>query len=267
MKLTHTKPTSISFYTASPTSPASIDDDAGIQQSSHAVLSDESLISTLSSHDAVIVACYSVDPLVHELAALSASPFHSAQRRAAGRSTLVVQGIFEASITTALSLLQLTPARKSTSKEDDHDGNAQKWGIVTTGAFWQDHLTKGVADFLGVEVMHPSTTDGSFRLQNKRFAGVHTTGLNAGDFHKGVSKEVTEQRLKHTTKVCLKAKNTRVIIMGCAGMAGLEGIIREAAKEELGEDFAYGELHVVDAVRAALMQVEQTVKLQRLLRR
>lgn len=214
----------------------------------------------------MIIACYSVDPLVHELAALAATPSHSAQRKAAGRSSLVVQGIFEASIPVALSLLEPNPARKSTSEEEE-DGDSQKWGIVTTGAFWRDHLTKGIAEFLGEEVTHPSTPDGALRLQNKRFAGVHTTGLNAGDFHKGVSKEVIEQRLKDTTKVCLKAKNTRVIIMGCAGMAGLEGIIRKAAEEELGEDFAYGELHVVDAVRAAVMQVEQRVKLQRLLRR
>lgn len=216
----------------------------------------------------MIVACYSVDPLVHELAALSATPSHSAQRKAAGRSALVVQGIFEASIPVALSLLEPTPARKGTPEEEEEEGSDfQKWGIVTTGAFWQDHLTKGIAEFLGEEVTHPSTREGSLRLQNKRFAGVHTTGLNAGDFHKGVSKEVIEQRLKDTTKVCLKAKNTRVIIMGCAGMAGLEGIIRKAAEEELGEDFAYRELHVVDAVRAAVMQVEQRVKLQRLLKR
>ncbi|KAH7025710.1 Asp/Glu/hydantoin racemase [Microdochium trichocladiopsis] len=219
--------TQVSFYTApSSSSPPSIDDNEGIQQSSRAVLGDTALTSTLHEYDAAVVACYSVDPLVHELAHLAAAAAHT------------VTGIFEASITTALSLLQ----------------PAAQWGIVTTGGFWEDHLTQGVAGFLGQDVIYPS------------FAGVHTTGLNAGDFHKGVSKEEIERRLKSATKNCLNGGRTRVVIMGCAGMAGLEGIIRAAAAEEYGHEFAYGELHVLDAVRAGVMQVEQMVKLQRLLK-
>ena len=52
--------------------------------------------------------------------------------------------------------------------------------------------------------------------------------------------------------------------MGCAGMAGLEEIIRKAAAAEFGQEFAYEVLHVVDGVRAGVIEVEGMVKHLRL---
>lgn len=153
------------------------------------------------------------------------------------RSRGTVTGIFEASVLAAIPLL--------------HQG--QKWGIVTTGKFWEAHLYDGVGAFLGAK------TD-----TNAKFAGVESTGLNASDFHHGVDPAVVRQKLKAATKRLLDAGDVTVVVMGCAGMAGLEEIIREAASEERGEEFAYETLHVIDGVRAGIMQVDHMIRNQRL---
>ncbi|KAI0192525.1 hydantoin racemase [Astrocystis sublimbata] len=242
--------TEIHTYTAPPTSgaPASINDAADIKASTAAVLSDFPL-SAASQYDGIVIACFSVHPLVVELqkqapkddtptttdttATTTAKPSHN-------RAVPVVTGIFESSILTSLSLLR----------------PGEEWGIVTTGKFWEAHLSAGVAQFLGI----------TEHLQNTKFAGVQSTGLNASDFHDGVDPAIVREKLKAATKRLLTAGtgNVSVIVMGCAGMAGLEDIIREAASEEYGDEFAYGVLHVVDGVRAGVVGVEQMVRNARL---
>ncbi|KAI0440425.1 hydantoin racemase [Xylaria telfairii] len=219
--------TEIYTYTAPPDSPASINDEADIKQSTDAVLADLETI-TSQRYDGIVVACFSVHPLVSEL-----------QSRGS-RNTPAVIGIFEASILAAIPLLQ----------------PGQKWGIVTTGEFWEEHLSDGVGAFLGT-----NTAQGE---KNAKFAGVKSTGLNASDFHHGVDPAIVRRKLKTATKRLLGAGDVTVIIMGCAGMAGLEEIIREAASEERGEEFAYETLHVIDGVRAGIMQVDHMIKNQRL---
>ncbi|KAI1162874.1 hydantoin racemase [Nemania serpens] len=220
--------TEIHTYTAPPSSPASINDASDIRKSTTAVLtSDTATVEALtSSYDGIVVACFSVHPLVPEL------------QSGAGAA---VTGIFEASVLAALSLLRLN----------------EKWGIITTGKFWEDHLSEGVRTFLGVQ----GDDDGN---TNTRFAGVQSTGLNASDFHHGVDPAVVRQRLKAATKRLLVAGDVHVVVMGCAGMAGLEAIIREAADEERGAEFAYSALHVIDGVRAGVMLVDHMIRNQRL---
>jgi Asp/Glu/hydantoin racemase len=133
-------------------------------------------------------------------------------------------------------------------------GPGQKWGIVTTGKFWEDHLSNGVKTFLGA-----SESD-----DNAKFAGVQSTGLNASDFHHGVDPAVVRKKLKAATKRLLNAGEVHAIVMGCAGMAGLEEIIREAASEEHGEEYAYSTLHVIDGVRAGIMQADHMIRNLRL---
>ncbi|KAI0184812.1 Asp/Glu/hydantoin racemase [Xylaria flabelliformis] len=213
--------TEVYTYTAPPDSPASINDGADIKASTEAVLAD---FNTANEYDGIVVACFSVHPLVSEL-----------QSRG---STAAVTGIFEASVLAAISLLRPN----------------QKWGIVTTGKFWESHLSDGVRVFLGEK------TDG----ENAKFAGVESTGLNASDFHHGVDPAVVRQKLKKATKRLLGSGDVTVVVMGCAGMAGLEEIIREAASEESGDEFAYEKLHVIDGVRAGIMQVDHMIRNQRL---
>lgn len=216
-------------YTAPSSAPPSINNDEDIQASTEAVLNDISngkLI--LDDYDGVLVACYSVHPLVHELrdrlrpiAGSTDSPKH-------------VTGIFEASVLTAQLLIG--PPSKET------------WGIVTTGKFWEEHLTQGVRGCLG-QAAHE---------QSANFGGVFTTGLTAGDFHT-VPPEVVERRLVKATKLLLDSGRVTCVVMGCAGMAGLEYTIRSAAAELNGGN-EVRDLHVVDGVKAGIMQLDQAIR-------
>ncbi|KAI0399632.1 hydantoin racemase [Xylaria palmicola] len=219
--------TEVYTYTAPPNAPASINDGDDIRASTDAVLADfDDGGDAAAQYQGILVACFSVHPLVRDL-------------RRPGGAGPVVTGIFEASVLTALSLL----------------GPGQKWGIVTTGKFWEDHLAHGVGAFLGAA--SPAAVDA-------KFAGVQSTGLNASDFHHGVDPAVVRQKMKAATRRLLAAGNVHVIVMGCAGMAGLEDIIREAASDEHGQEFAYAQLHVIDGVRAGIMQIDQMIRNQHL---
>jgi Asp/Glu/hydantoin racemase len=96
------------------------------------------------------VACYSVHPLVTRLAPLLTP-------------NTPITGIFEASISTALIHLSST--------------KTARFGIVTTGSYWEPVLSAGVNDYLGVE-------------STKRFKGVFSTGLSAGELHTTPQEEV-----------------------------------------------------------------------------
>ncbi|KAK4646805.1 Protein dcg1 [Podospora bellae-mahoneyi] len=215
--------TEIYTYTAPPASPASINDGDDVQQSADVVLRNLQDTGILKEYDAVLVACYSVHPLVHLVQE--------------NWPHLAVTGIFEASIVTSLSLLPYQ----------------DNWGIVTTGKFWEKHLSDGVHHFVGSE------------NSNTRFAGVETTGLNAGDFHGGVDPVVVRQKLCEATKRLLD-RGVQAVVMGCAGMAGLEDIIRSVATEGRGEE-AGKKLLVIDGVKAGVGLLEQMVRNKRMFQR
>ncbi|KAK2590280.1 hypothetical protein QQS21_012033 [Conoideocrella luteorostrata] len=204
--------------------PASIDDDQDIQDSSKDILSIlESKPELFSNWDAILVACFSVHPLVPKLSS---------------RLSIPVTGIFEASTLTAMSLL----------------GPLEKWGVVTTGKFWEDHLTNGVYGFLGVEN----------NSKNTRFAGVFSSRLTAGDFHT-VSPTEVKEKLSLATRQLLASGNVTCVVMGCGGMAGLEDIIRSTAVEVYGESRAKG-LYIIDGVKAGIMQLHQSINSVRIFR-
>ncbi|ROT37489.1 hypothetical protein SODALDRAFT_313717 [Sodiomyces alkalinus F11] len=218
-------------YTAPPDSPASINDAEGIQISTDVVLKDLAQSGELEKYDGILVACYSVHPLVGHLAEQY-------------KNGLSVTGIFEASILTATSLLP--PA---TSGSGSHQS---QWGIVTTGAFWEEHLGTGVREFLGQE-------SGS---KNAKFRGVASTGLSAGDFHH-VSAQEVKVKLEEATRRLLGDGGVSCVVMGCAGMAGLEEIIRTTGISQYGTE-AGSSVLVVDGVKAGILQLEQMVKSRRL---
>jgi Asp/Glu/hydantoin racemase len=101
---------------------------------------------------------------------------------------------------------------------------------------------------------------------NDKFAGVETTGLNAGDFHGGVDPEVVRKKLREATGRLLDRGDLECVVMGCAGMAGLEDIIREVATEKYGSARAK-ELLVVDGVRAGIGLLEQMTRNKRAFQR
>ena len=220
--------TEIFTYTAPPESPASINDGNDVELSSDVVYKDLEKTGALKQYDAVLVACFSVHPLVKRLAYGNG-----------GINELTVTGIFEAAILASLSLVTTPPSDTAAPG---------KWGIVTTGKFWEAHLADGVHAFLG-------TTPGSI---NTKFAGVESTGLNAGDFHGGIDPAVIREKLKQATKRLLGKGSIDCVVMGCAGMAGLEEIIRSAAVEEYGQ-VQGDQVFIIDGVKAGIGLLEQTV--------
>ncbi|KAK3369834.1 Asp/Glu/hydantoin racemase [Podospora didyma] len=219
-------------YTAPADSPASINDEDDIQASCEVVYRDLATSGTLQEYDAVLVACFSVHPLVKKLAGLQGS-----------RGKLVVTGIFEASILASLSLLVTPPVGSP----------PRKWGIVTTGKFWESHLAQGVSHFLGVD---PNS-------DNTKFAGVESTGLTAGDFHGDIDPRVIRQKLEEATGRLLDQGEVDCVVMGCAGMAGLEEIIRSTAIQKYGEERG-NQVLIMDGVKAGIGLLEQMVRNKRM---
>jgi Asp/Glu/hydantoin racemase len=143
-----------------------------------------------------------------------------------------VIGIFESSITLALHLLRR---------------EGEKFGIVTTGLVWESLLSIGVAEAFGFG-------SGSSMAH---FAGVESTGLNATDLHDLPADEVRQRMMGATIRLLDKGSN--VICLGCAGMAGMDKIVRDACVQELGEEKGQ-EVRVVDGVKSGLVLLEGLLK-------
>lgn len=220
------------MYTAPATSgsPASINDADDIEASTRAVWADLCETRALDAVDGVLVACYSSHPLVGKIAS--------------HHPNLAVTGIFEASIAATLPLL-----RRTDSGATSRGG----WGIVTTGNFWEAHLTLAVNETLG----SLATQD------NTWFRGVFSTGLNAGDFHGHVPPDVLRNRLSQATKKLLQSGNVDCVIMGCAGMAGLEEIIWTTIKAEYGEQRAK-HVYILDGIRAGVEILQSMLRMQKM---
>ncbi len=180
-----------------------------------------SLRENLDRHDGFLVACYSQHPLVPLLK--EESIIKGARKP--------VTGIFEASVSTSLQVIHPN----------------EKFGIVSTGKVWESILSEATVAFLGT---------GS--EASKRFAGVETTGLNATDLHDAPAEEV-RKRMKDAVKRLLKKGNVGAICLGCAGMAGMEQMVREACVEELGKVDGT-RVRVVDGVMAGVAWLEGAIR-------
>ncbi|GAA5981960.1 hypothetical protein JCM10908_004683 [Rhodotorula pacifica] len=230
------------FFTA-PSGIASINNSDDCHASAAAVFpsllssssSDPSQPSLLSQHSAVLIACYSVHPLVRKLAAAE-----ELLQLLGGASSPCrpVLGIFEASILASLAIC-LAPQ--------------DRFGIVTTGAVWEGILSRGVEDFLGAK----ASTEGG------KFAGVETTGLTAIELHSTPQEEVT-RRLKEAVKRLIrrtreKGGELRAVCLGCAGMVGFDEAVRAGCIEELGDE-AGSRVSIVDGVKAGYVMLEGMVR-------
>ncbi|PSR83943.1 Asp/Glu/Hydantoin racemase-domain-containing protein [Coniella lustricola] len=220
------------MYTAPATSgsPTSINDADDIERSTCAVWTDLCQTRALDAVDGVLIACYSSHPLVGKIAS--------------HHPKLAVTGIFEASIAATLPLLR---------RVDSGLSSRGGWGIVTTGKFWEAHLTLAVHETLGSAADQP----------NAWFRGVFSTGLNAGDFHGHLPPEMLRDKLTQATRKLLQSGNVDCVIMGCAGMAGLEEIIWSTVKAEYGEQRAKG-VYILDGLRAGVEVLQGMVRMQRL---
>lgn len=142
-------------------------------------------------------------------------------------------GIFEASVATSLQITHPD----------------EKFGIVSTGKVWEEILTEAVEVYLG-------TSPGG--EVSRRFAGVETTGLNATELHDMPQDEV-RKRMKDATKRLVKSGDVGAVCLGCAGMAGMDEMVREACIEELGEEKGK-RVRIVDGVVAGVAWLEGAVR-------
>lgn len=229
--------TLIDTYTA-PSGPNSINNEEDAEETKRIVIEDFNKRPELSRYDGYVVACFSVHPLVEALRVKFA---------AAGDLTKVVVGIFESSVSQSLSICFQNALR--------HEGKpwGREFGIVTTGKAWVPLLTKGVNDYLGVgdgsetEVSHTSI-----------FKGVESTGFNADELHTAPQAEVRQKMIEATTRL-VKDREVGVVVLGCAGMAGMDQIVREACIEALGEKDGF-KVVIVDGVKAAIALCDGQVR-------
>ena len=124
-----------------------------------------------------------------------------------------------------------------------------QFGIVTTEKYWEEVLSEGVHEFLRQE-QTPSSV----------FGGVQSTGLSAAELHTMPLEEV-KSRMVEATKRLLDEKDIRVICLGCAGMAGMDIIVREACIEQRGEK-AGEEIHIIDGIAAGVSVIDGMLKIE-----
>jgi len=206
-------------YFTAPSGPKSINNEDDAAESVDHCM--PSLRQDLDRHDGFLVACYSHHPLVP---ILKEEPVVKGSRKP-------VTGIFEASVSTSLQVIH------------PHE----KFGIVSTGKVWESILTNATIAFLGT---------GS--EASKRFAGVETTGLNATDLHDAPAEEV-RKKMKDAVRRLLQKGNVGAICLGCAGMAGMDEMVREACVEELGE-VEGKRVRIVDGVMAGVAWLEGAIR-------
>lgn len=124
--------------------------------------------------------------------------------------------------------------------EEEDRGEQRRFGIVSTGDVWKRILE----DAVGGEEMLGRERAGRW------FAGVQTCGLDAGQLH---GHEEVEERVKGAASVFVDDADRRVgvVILGCAGMVGMEGWVREVVGEEV---------RIVDGVRAGVDILQTLVR-------
>lgn len=230
-----TELTQITTYTA-PSGPTSINNEDDAHETAVIILKDFEETPSLNEYDAYVVACYSQHPLVPAL--------RKRQKTKNGGLKPVI-GIFEASISTSLNVVNSSGHVFSSGSEKE--SVPSKFGIVTTGKAWIPLLTMGVNAYLGAG-------DSEDKSQSRAFKGVESTGLNADELHTAPEEEV-RQRMIDATRRQIRDRDVCAIILGCAGMAGMDKIVREACVQELGEDDGQ-KVVIVDGVKAAIAMAD-----------
>ena len=227
--------TQVTTYTA-PSGPNSINNEDDAAETAVIILKDFEQNPALNDYDAYVVACYSQHPLVPAL--------RKRQTTAEGGIKPVI-GIFEASISISLNIVNSSGLVFAPGNEEE--SVPSKFGIVTTGKAWIPLLTSGVNHYLGLG-------DEESKSLSARFKGVESTGLNADELHTAPEEEV-RQRMVEATVRQIKDKDVCVVVLGCAGMAGMDKIVREACVKELGDEDGQ-KVVIVDGVKGAIAMAD-----------
>ena len=137
-------------------------------------------------------------------------------------------GIFEGSVGVGCALLREGEGEGEEGGDEAGKGG-EKFGIISTGDIWKEVLSQAVrGEVLGAEKV------------GRVFAGVETCGLDAGELH---GDGEVEGRVKDAAKRLVGVEGVGVVVLGCAGMVGMEGWVREVVG---------GEVRVVDGVKAGV---------------
>ena len=113
--------------------------------------------------------------------------------------------------------------------------------MVSTAVSWEEPLRV----YIEVHCLGGAVKEG----EGAEFVGVETCGLSAGELHEAPIEEV-ERRVKDAARRLLRqgsemeeGRRVGVVVLGCAGMAGMEGWVRDVAGRGV---------RVVDGVRAGV---------------
>ncbi|EGC49022.1 tubulin gamma chain [Histoplasma capsulatum var. duboisii H88] len=206
------------------------------------------LTPLISKYDAFLVACYSVHPLVGMLNEQIGivTPNAKAQFR-----KKYVTGIFEASVWKSISLLRSISAVNSSA--DAGKGLGPAFGIISTGDVWKEIFENAVPELLRRRSDFGTDDDVD---PESLFAGVETTGLSAVELHTTPAEEVEKRMVEATERLINRAgKQIAAICLGCAGMAGMDGVVRQGCIRALGP--VLGEKVVI--IEGVVAGVEQLV--------
>ena len=122
--------------------------------------------------------------------------------------------------------------------EGEGEGAVEKFGIVSTGDGWREVLGVAVGELLG-------------RDGGECFGGVETVGVDAGGLHGDGMEVDVEGRVRGAVGRLLRNGGVGVVVLGCAGMVGMEGWVRGEAGEGV---------RVVDGVRAGVGVLQGLVR-------
>ncbi|TKY86291.1 hypothetical protein EX895_005116 [Sporisorium graminicola] len=106
-----------------------------------------------------------------------------------------------------------------------------KFGVLTTGRSVVGDVEAGVRKVMGGN--------------SDRYVGTHATGLGVVELQTG-NREKVEDKIRRGAQD-LVAKGADVIVLGCAGMTGMEPLVSEACRQ-VGEE----NVKVVDGAKAGL---------------
>ncbi|KAF9565185.1 hypothetical protein CPC08DRAFT_630187 [Agrocybe pediades] len=107
----------------------------------------------------------------------------------------------------------------------------QRFGIITTGTGYKYIYYTDVRNFLGAT--------------SERFAGLVTTGLGVVELREG-ERQYVEKKVKEGSAQ-IAAKGADVIILGCAGMAGMEEVVKQGVVEA-----GFPPVRIVDGAKAGV---------------
>jgi Asp/Glu/hydantoin racemase len=117
-----------------------------------------------------------------------------------------------------------------------------RFGIVTTGTGVEIEIADAVHAFLGADA-------------STRFVGILRSGLSVVELQEG-EKATVEHKMKATSGD-VAALEADVILMGCAGMAGMEALVDEGARQRTGRT-----IKVVDGARAGVEVLAGLIRAQ-----